>query len=58
MDETMLVYLPGFVDNENEHTTWDEYRCRCHDEIVHRSVHVQLKKGIKELFIEAGLFGG
>ena len=30
------------VDDDNEHTTWTEYYMG--DELVHRSVHVTLKK--------------
>ena len=42
MDEALLEKKEGSVDNENEYTTWVEY---WHEgEIVHRSVHVQLKK--------------
>ena len=42
MDEALLEKKEGFVDNENEYTTWIEY---WHEgELVHRSVHVQLKK--------------
>ena len=42
MDETLLEKKEGFVDNENEYTTWVEY---WHEgELVHRSVHVTLKK--------------
>lgn len=42
MDESLLQKKEGFVDNENEYTTWVEY---WHEgELVHRSAHVQLKK--------------
>jgi len=42
MDESELEKREGVVDNENEFTTWVEY---WHDEeLVHRSVHVRLKK--------------
>ncbi len=42
MDETLLSKREGIIDNEDEHTTWVEY----YDgfELVHRSVHVTLKK--------------
>ena len=44
MDESLLEKKEGSVDNENEYTTWVEY---WHEgELVHRSVHVQLKKNI------------
>lgn len=42
MDEALLEKKEGFVDNENEYTTWIEYWLE--GELVHRSVHVQLKK--------------
>lgn len=44
MDESLLDKLEGEVDNDNEHTTWVEYRLG--DELVHRSVHVRLKKNV------------
>ena len=34
----------GEVDNENEHTSWVEYWDG--DELVHRSAHIHLKKGV------------
>lgn len=44
MDESLLEKQEGSVDNENEFTTWVEY---WHEgELVHRSVHVQLKKNV------------
>jgi len=44
MDEALLIKSEGVVDNENERTTWVEYRLG--GEIVHRSAHVTLKKNI------------
>ena len=42
MDESLLEKKEGFVDNDNEYTTWVEY---WHGgKLVHRSVHVMLKK--------------
>lgn len=42
MDETLLEKKEGSVENDNEYTTWVEY---WHEgELVHRSVHVTLKK--------------
>lgn len=42
MDDSLLQKKEGFVDNENEYTAWIEY---WHEgELVHRSVHVQLKQ--------------
>ena len=42
MDESLLEKREGSVDNENELTTWVEYWLD--GELVHRSVHVTLKK--------------
>jgi hypothetical protein len=42
MDDSLLVKKEGSVDNDNEYTTWIEYWLD--DELVHRSVHVTLKK--------------
>lgn len=42
MDDSLLEKREGVVDNENEYTTWIEYWLQ--DELVHRSVHVTLKK--------------
>ncbi len=44
MDESVLVKKVGEVNNENEHTNWIEYWFD--DELVHRSVHVALKKNV------------
>jgi hypothetical protein len=44
MDEATLRKVEGSIDNENETTTWVEYWDG--DELVHRSVHVRLKKGL------------
>jgi hypothetical protein len=44
MDEALLEKKEGFVDNEDEYTTWVEYWLD--GELVHRSVHVQLKKSV------------
>ena len=42
MDVSLLERRDGFVDNDDERTTWVEY---WHEgELVHRSVHVTLKK--------------
>lgn len=44
MDESLLEKKDGFVDNDNEYTTWVEY---WHEgELVHRSVHIQLKQNV------------
>ncbi len=44
MDDSLLEKREGSVDNENELTTWVEYWLE--GELVHRSVHVQLKKNV------------
>jgi hypothetical protein len=44
MDESLLEKKEGFVDNDNEYTTWVEYWLE--GELVHRSAHVQLKKAV------------
>jgi hypothetical protein len=42
MEESLLEKKEGVLDNHNEYTTWVEY---WHEgELVHRSVHVTLKK--------------
>jgi len=42
MDTSLLEHRSGEVDNDNEATTWTEYWLD--GELVHRSVHVTLKK--------------
>ena len=45
MDESLLEKKEGAVDNDTEYTTWVEY---WHEgELVHRSVHVTLKKALE-----------
>jgi len=44
MDDSLLEKREGDVDNDNEYTTWVEYWLD--GELVHRSVHVQLKKSV------------
>lgn len=46
MDESQLEKTEGEIDNDNEHTTWVEYRIPGNPEIVHRSVWMHLKKPI------------
>lgn len=53
MDEALLECRRGLVDDDNEHTEWVEYWLA--DELVHRSVHVQLKQPVIG-FAEAGRF--
>ena len=42
MDTSQLEKQEGVLDNDNEYTTWTEYWLD--GELVHRSVHVTLKK--------------
>jgi len=44
MDETLLEKRDGEIDNDNETTKWVEYWLE--GELVHRSVHVTLKKNV------------
>ena len=44
MDDSLLEKKEGFVDNEDEYTTWVEYWLD--GELVHRSAHVQLKQSV------------
>lgn len=44
MDEALLEKREGLVDDDNERTTWVEYWLD--GELVHRSVHVHLKKAL------------
>lgn len=46
MDEADLVKTEGNFEDDNELTSWVEYRLPGSDEIVHRSAHVHLKKAI------------
>ena len=55
MDEALLEKRTGIVDNENEHTQWVEYWLD--GELVHRSAHVHLKRGMLSEGI-AGSFNG
>jgi len=50
IDESLLEKQEGFIDNDNEHTTWVEYWYE--GELVHRSAHVRLKKS-PSMFAEA-----
>ena len=55
MDESLLEKKEGVVENDNEYTTWVEY---WHEgELVHRSVHVQLKKMPNFIGAEAASIG-
>ena len=44
MDESLLEKKTGVVDNDHEYTAWVEYWLN--GELVHRSVHVHLKKAL------------
>lgn len=44
MDDSLLEKREGSVDNDNELTKWTEYWLA--GELVHRSVHVHLKKNV------------
>jgi len=44
MDESLLVKKTGEMEDDNERTNWIEYYLD--DELVHRSVHVHLKKNV------------
>jgi len=44
MDDSLLEKREGSVDNDNELTVWTEYWLD--NELVHRSVHVHLKKNV------------
>jgi hypothetical protein len=55
MDDSLLEKREGLIDNEDERTTWVEYRLG--EELVHRSAHVTLKK-MPAMFGEAAKIGG
>ena len=44
MDDSLLVKQEGSIENDNELTSWTEYWLD--GELVHRSVHVMLKKNV------------
>jgi len=44
IDESLLIYSEGVIDDENEYTTWKEWRLD--GKIVKRSAHVTLKKNV------------
>ena len=55
MDDSLLEKREGFIDNEDEYTTWVEYWFN--GVKVHRSVHVRVKK-LPAMFGEAAKIGG
>jgi len=42
--EDLLTYSTGLLDDDNEHTIWEEWRLD--GKIVKRGVHVRIKKGV------------
>lgn len=44
IEEDLLSYSTGLIDDENEYTVWEEWRLD--GKIVKRGVHVHLKKGL------------
>lgn len=44
IDETLLEYSEGVLDDDNEHTTWREWRLN--GLIVKRGAHVTLKRNV------------
>lgn len=57
VDESLLVKTEGVDENDNEIATWVEYRFPGRAVVVHRSVHVQLKKWPEGLGSVLGAFG-
>jgi len=55
MDTSLLEKKTGKVDNDNELTKWIEYWLD--GELVHRSVHVHLKKNVAAESIAASFPG-
>jgi hypothetical protein len=55
IDERSLRRVDGMLDNDNEHTTWQEWYLG--DELVKRDAQIQLKKG-PTMFGETGGIGG
>lgn len=43
IDEDLLAYSTGLIDDEREYTVWEEWRLE--GKIVKRSAHVTIKKG-------------
>lgn len=53
MDTALLVKKEGNMEDDNEITNWVEYYLD--GELVHRSVHVHLKKNIAAKVIAASM---
>jgi hypothetical protein len=56
VDESLLVKKEGRDENDNEIAEWVEYRFPNSDVIVHRSVHVTLKRWPEGMSGETGGF--
>ena len=54
MDDSLLEKKEGVFEDDNEYTTWVEYWLE--GELVHRSVHVHLKKALV-MGVEAASIG-
>ena len=54
IEESLLEKAEGSIDNENEYTTWTEWRLD--GKIVKRSAHVRLKKNVAADAV-AAMFG-
>ena len=55
LDESLLEYTSGCLDDDNEYTTWQEWRLE--GKIVKRGAHVALKRNIVAEGIAAMLGG-
>ena len=55
MDETLLEKKEGFEEDDRQKLHWIEYWLD--GELVHRSVHMQLKQGVEMFPIAASIEG-
>jgi len=55
LDEACLVKTEGGFENDDEHTTWEEWRLD--GELVKRNAHVRLKKWPEFAQSQAGTLG-
>lgn len=46
VDDSLLDKTEGYINNDNEETTWQEWRFKGQDEIVKREVQIRLKKSL------------
>ena len=53
MDEKLLEKKSGIHDDEGQTLQWIEYWLK--DELVHRSVHIKLKRGVEMVPIAASM---